>query len=906
MNPLNQMKAGLASNPHSWQQPTNQPTGSLSVVTTVWGVTNPSASQGLGGGVMGPGANPAGGPMMQGPGGPGMVGGPGGYMGQQSYGEPTKAYLNQGVYGRPSGGYVGGPGAYGGSGSQGTADFTQAAAAAVAAAAATATATATATVAAIQEKQNQEMNYGQMGGSAYNNQFMAHSVPRGPPAVAPGGMGLGPGRGPASMSPMYGPGGGTQRVTQHPNYAPVSQQGHLRPPQGLKRAYNSEAFPGMSQHYGVPVGSGPGAAAGSMSISGVGGPPGTGPYPQYHPGPASQRTGSAPSYQIHKMPLPQYPPSGPPTSQYYKQEQFNGQTAGGAVGVYNSFNPPSGPGRGLPSYPSSPLPGNPTPPITPGSSMALPYMSPDTGDIKPSSFLPDVKPNMTGLAPPPPTGNPSDDLRLTFPVRDGVVLEPFRLEHNLAVSNHVFQLKDSVYKTLVLRPDLELQFKCYHHEDRQMNTNWPASVQVSVNASPLTIERGDNKTSHKPLYLKQVCQPGRNTIQITVTACCCSHLFVLQLVHRPSVRSVLQGLMKKRLSAEHCIAKIKRNFSSGSIPGTPGLNGEDGVEQTAIRVLLKCPITFRRIQLPARGHDCRHVQCFDLESYLQLNCERGTWRCPVCNKTALLEGLEVDQYMLGILIYVQNSDYEEITIDPACSWKPVPVKPDLHIKEESDGPALKRCRTLSPSHMVLPSVMEMIVSLGPTPSSISSTTAAASPIQYPSLPAGGGRSTPDFSGPAPSYPGQPAAFSDFSGGGGGPGTPGVGGEFSSPGPPPLSYQSELSSVLLTPDKPPPHLLAGQMSSSGAARLDPASHGALPLPQQQPQVLHGNQMMQRSNQNPRLHVDTPFVLGSGGEVPDPSLDLLPELTNPDELLSYLGPPDLPNNNNDDLLSLFENN
>lgn len=71
------------------------------------------------------------------------------------------------------------------------------------------------------------------------------------------------------------------------------------------------------------------------------------------------------------------------------------------------------------------------------------------------------------------------------------------------------------------RPDLELQFKCYHHEDRQMNTNWPASVQVSVNATPLTIERGDNKTSHKPLHLKHVCQPGRNTVQITVTACCC-------------------------------------------------------------------------------------------------------------------------------------------------------------------------------------------------------------------------------------------------------------------------------------------------------------------------------------------------------------------------------------------------
>uniref|UniRef100_A0A667XGD6 Zinc finger MIZ-type containing 2 n=1 Tax=Myripristis murdjan TaxID=586833 RepID=A0A667XGD6_9TELE len=658
MNPLNPMKAGLANNPHSdgsypydpssWQQPTNQPAGSLSVVTTVWGVTNPSAS---------------------------------------------------------------------------SADFTQAAAAAaVAAAAATATATATATVAAIQEKHNQEMNYGQVR-----------------------------------------------------------------------------------------------------------------------------------------------------------------------------------PGRGLPGYPSSPLPGNPTPPITPGSSMAPPYMSPSNSDIKPppSSFLPDIKPNMGSLAPPPPTGNPSDDLRLTFPVRDGVVLEPFRLEHNLAVSNHVFQLRDSVYKTLMMRPDLELQFKCYHHEDRQMNTNWPASVQVSVNATPLTIERGDNKTSHKPLYLKQVCQPGRNTIQITVTACCCSHLFVLQLVHRPSVRSVLQGLMKKRLlPAEHCVTKIKRNFSSGSVPGTPGLNGEDGVEQTAIRVSLKCPITFRRIQLPARGHDCRHIQCFDLESYLQLNCERGTWRCPVCNKTALLEGLEVDQYMLGILIYVQNSEYEEITIDPVCSWKPVPVKPDLHVKEESDGPVLKRCRTLSPSHMVLPSVMEMIASLGPSPSSSSSAS-----------------STPDYPATAPSFSGPSGSFSDFAAA---PGTPGVGGvggvggEFSSPGPPPLSYQAELPSSLLTPDKPPPHPL---MSLPG--RLDSTSHGA-PLSQQQPQGLHGNshlgggnpgnQMMQRSNQNPRLQGDGSFGLGGpgGAEVPEASLDLLPELTNPDELLSYLGPPDLPSNNNDDLLSLFENN
>lgn len=61
---------------------------------------------------MGPGSNQGGGPMMQGPGGPGMSGGHGGYMGQPGYAEPNKGYVNPGMYNRPAGGYAGGPGGY--------------------------------------------------------------------------------------------------------------------------------------------------------------------------------------------------------------------------------------------------------------------------------------------------------------------------------------------------------------------------------------------------------------------------------------------------------------------------------------------------------------------------------------------------------------------------------------------------------------------------------------------------------------------------------------------------------------------------------------------------------------------------------------------------------------------------
>ena len=75
---------------------------------------------------------------------------------------------------------------------------------------------------------------------------------------------------------------------------------------------------------------------------------------------------------------------------------------------------------------------------------------------------------------------------------------------------------------MLCRPDVELELKCFHHEDRARNTNWPVSVSVMVNDVPLLIERGsEHNTSHQPLYLKDVCRKGSNALVITVSACCC-------------------------------------------------------------------------------------------------------------------------------------------------------------------------------------------------------------------------------------------------------------------------------------------------------------------------------------------------------------------------------------------------
>lgn len=59
----------------------------------------------------------------------------------------------------------------------------------------------------------------------------------------------------------------------------------------------------------------------------------------------------------------------------------------------------------------------------------------------------------------------------------------------------------------------------------------------------------------------------------------------------------------------------------------------------------------------------------------------------IYRKTALLEGLEIDQYFWGILHNVANTEFEEVTVDATASWKPVLLKPtnNTQVKEEESG-----------------------------------------------------------------------------------------------------------------------------------------------------------------------------------------------------------------------------
>eukprot|EP00667_Euglena_gracilis_P004046 EG_transcript_4062 len=109
---------------------------------------------------------------------------------------------------------------------------------------------------------------------------------------------------------------------------------------------------------------------------------------------------------------------------------------------------------------------------------------------------------------------------------------------------------------------------------------------------------------------------------------------------------------------------------------------EEEIEAVGLQVSLQCPLSYMRIMTPVKGFDCRHIQCFDLESFLITNLGKrkkkkdkevrdkrqgDEWRCPVCNKVLQKQDLYVDKYFLDILNKAEAA-WRNVEIKPDATW----------------------------------------------------------------------------------------------------------------------------------------------------------------------------------------------------------------------------------------------
>ncbi|ORX88892.1 hypothetical protein K493DRAFT_410759 [Basidiobolus meristosporus CBS 931.73] len=160
-----------------------------------------------------------------------------------------------------------------------------------------------------------------------------------------------------------------------------------------------------------------------------------------------------------------------------------------------------------------------------------------------------------------------------------------------------------------------------------------------------------------------------------------------------SINFLLNELRNKCIKAEEGRALVQSLASDhsakhpGNIPGASNRpsrffdsNGQDTrsdsgeldddnsrevkVFQPSIRLSLRCPINHQRIHTPVKGVRCRHVGCFDLHAYLQVNAIKPMWECPICDRDLPLEELRCDVMVENILAELAQPYIMDLELSP--------------------------------------------------------------------------------------------------------------------------------------------------------------------------------------------------------------------------------------------------
>lgn len=212
----------------------------------------------------------------------------------------------------------------------------------------------------------------------------------------------------------------------------------------------------------------------------------------------------------------------------------------------------------------------------------------------------------------------------------------------------------------------------------------PSSFVLFVDAVELLrVEppRPTKRVGIPPVDLTQCLRdPGEHTLRVDASEHGTSIAeFVLCVVQtRPDrvVGSILADCLKAPEASEQDARRLWTLLHAvESPPEKEGIQCVSPLVQSLI-----CPLTCARMRIPARGRQCQHLRCFDLEAYLVTSASTSfhrRWHCPVCNQHLLPSGLAICRLTkrllqeLGEVAVSAPLDFDEplleMTADRECS-----------------------------------------------------------------------------------------------------------------------------------------------------------------------------------------------------------------------------------------------
>ncbi|XP_016658589.1 E3 SUMO-protein ligase PIAS1-like [Acyrthosiphon pisum] len=217
-----------------------------------------------------------------------------------------------------------------------------------------------------------------------------------------------------------------------------------------------------------------------------------------------------------------------------------------------------------------------------------------------------------------------------------------------------------------------------------VNGRLPSNINISVNNYDCKLpklifpETGDPTPWRlnvpiditKQIHLKKKKQ---NTLKITWSNDPHTYVAGVFLTEKLTSEDLLKEIKKRYLRRFDVTKKFIKN----------SLRNNDDMSVDSITVTLKDPVSTQRMKVPARGKECKHLQCFDAKKFLQMNEQKQTWECPICKEQVKYENIEIDEFFYRILQSSKlNEESENIILLNDGTWTVnKPIHTSLNNKE---------------------------------------------------------------------------------------------------------------------------------------------------------------------------------------------------------------------------------
>ncbi|KAM3509295.1 hypothetical protein MY11210_006388 [Beauveria gryllotalpidicola] len=292
---------------------------------------------------------------------------------------------------------------------------------------------------------------------------------------------------------------------------------------------------------------------------------------------------------------------------------------------------------------------------------------------------------------------------------DNLVVQPTRLQVSMKLNKIQFSLSEDQLQRLPVRQESDIRsLPVVRFEDNTLrfrvrvcrfpsgcaelsesewsraSTFWPEQMHMMINSMPCLLSRKQHFRTDLPVEITTNVKSGYNELYVSLPSLSemevrYDYFVAVEIVTTQKYASVWHAInTKPHTSADTTRDAIKHCYRLYD-------TDEIALLSSTSNVSICDPISSKMCDTPVRGVNCKHLECFDLENWLQTRplkpgtsqaepCLVDCWACPICGGDARPNQLRICDYFSDVVKQLReagNSEMRAIVMSENAEWQPL-------------------------------------------------------------------------------------------------------------------------------------------------------------------------------------------------------------------------------------------